>query len=157
MVRIHTSYPALILLGILTVSSPLHADEEGKSFQVYANPLGALLGIFDVGADIRVGDQLTLGPAYYSISYTGTRPLSSSLFSYSTQYSAKGFGARASWQFGESKTISGGWVLSAFAQGVGEWRLHHLIFPPRRRSQNSLLSLCPRFRCRRAGRESPLS
>ncbi|MEQ1875553.1 MAG: hypothetical protein ABL958_02840, partial [Bdellovibrionia bacterium] len=47
----------------------LAAEGEGKNFQVYANPIGLIVGITDIGADVVVADQVTVGPVYFNVNF----------------------------------------------------------------------------------------
>ncbi|HEX4923570.1 MAG TPA: hypothetical protein VFV50_05770 [Bdellovibrionales bacterium] len=110
---------ALVISLLLLNSSAARAD--GKSFQFFVNPLGAILGLYNLGAEFAISDRVSIGPEVVIVNSTV-----SGVFE-KTTIKGSGLGLRSHYQFGDRKMIGRGWVASAFAFYVPKYSISQTL------------------------------
>lgn len=81
-------------------------SESKKRFNIHTNPLTWIVGLYSLGADVAITDNLTLGGSYNIFDFSGNE------FEDNIDATAKGFGLRVQYFFNQA--FSNSWYLTGF-------------------------------------------
>jgi hypothetical protein len=95
----------LVLLSFVNLSLAQEGESK-KRFNVHTNPLTWIVGLYSIGADVAITDNVTLGGSYNIFDFSGDE------FEENIDASANGLGFRAQYFFNQAFTDS--WYLTGF-------------------------------------------